>query len=110
MLSEAPSLFGKNYRRIEQRNLDLVNLFKKAYSTLETKKAIQTGTRVVETCKKWSESLRKRNARIKTKGSSVQSFDHVTLGNHIALSSLPEKNKSSQIKKTEFIELGMLCW
>ena len=99
-----------------------MNLFKKAYSTLETKKTIQTGTRVVEKCKEWSEFLWKGNARIKPKGNSVQSFDHLILGNHIALSPLPAKNKkdntpsttcssqtSIQIKETEFIELGMLC-
>ena len=71
VLSSAPLHLKKMPKNNEQRYLDLVNLFKKALKT------IQTGTRVVEKCKKWSQSLPKENAEIKTKDRAVQRFDHV---------------------------------
>ena len=106
----------------EQRYLDLVNLFKKAYSTLETKK---NNTELWKSVKNDPNLYKEKMQELKLK--TVQSKGSIMSFWGTALSSPPAKKKKdntpsttcssqksneatlSQTKETEFIELSMFC-
>ena len=114
----------KMLKNNEQRYPDLVNLFKKFYSTLETKKQYKQAEELRKSVKNdlnlYEKKMEEKKKAAQFKGSVMSFWETALLSTPIkktkdntpsitCSSKTSSKATLSQTKTTEFIELGMFC-
>ena len=82
----------KMLKNNEQRYPDLVNLFKKFYSTLETKKQYKQAEELRKSVKN-DLNLYEKKMEEKKKSSAIQRFSHVILGNRVVVNTNKEDKR-----------------